>query len=57
MRTDNEVRYIFTMDADGSHDVKYLKEMAKALEKNDLVIGSRYVKGGGVENWELWRKY
>lgn len=56
VRTDNEVRYIFTMDADGSHDVKYLKEMAKALEKNDLVIGSRYVKGGGVENWELWRK-
>jgi dolichol-phosphate mannosyltransferase len=54
---DNEVRSIITMDADGSHDPVYLPAIVEAIKKNDLVIGSRYVKGGGVENWKVWRKY
>ncbi|WP_338599351.1 polyprenol monophosphomannose synthase [Sulfolobus tengchongensis] len=53
-----ESDYVVTMDADFSHDPKYLPEMMKvAQEENyDLVIGSRYIKGGGIENWPLSRK-
>jgi dolichol-phosphate mannosyltransferase len=45
-----------TMDADFSHDPKYLPAIARALGSNDLVVGSRYIAGGGVENWPLYRK-
>lgn len=47
---------ILHMDADFSHNPKYLPAMFGALETNDLVLGSRYVKGGGVLNWPLKRK-
>lgn len=48
--------YIFEMDADFSHNPKYLPDFLREIEKNDLVIGSRYIKGGGVKNWGLIRK-
>ncbi len=48
--------YIFEMDADFSHDPKYLPAFLAAIEKHDLVLGSRYVPGGGVKNWGLLRK-
>ena len=48
--------YICEMDADFSHDPKYLPILLKEIENNDLVIGSRYVKGGGVVNWGLGRR-
>lgn len=44
------------MDADFSHDPKYLPTMLKLLESNDVVIGSRYVPGGGTVNWGLGRR-
>ena len=45
------------MDADFSHDPAKLVEMASRLENCDLVIGSRYIQGGAVdEHWPLWRK-
>ena len=45
------------MDADFSHQPKYLPELIAALPGNDVVIGSRWVKGGGVDhNWGLHRK-
>ena len=44
------------MDADFSHNPKYLPEMLKLLESNDFVIGSRYVEGGGTVNWGIGRK-
>jgi len=45
------------MDADFSHDPSALVDMAKLLESSDLVIGSRYVQGGSVdEHWPFWRK-
>jgi dolichol-phosphate mannosyltransferase len=47
---------VIEMDADFSHQLKYLPEIAKALEKNDIVIGSRYISGGGTENWGWNRK-
>jgi len=53
-----ETEFIVTMDADLSHDPIYLSQMTKiAIEgKYDLVIGSRYVKGGGIENWSVRRR-
>ena len=44
------------MDADFSHNPKYLPQMFKTLETYDMVLGSRYVDGGGVVNWSLKRK-
>lgn len=45
------------MDADFSHPPEKLIEMLNALESYDVVLGSRYVPGGKLdENWPLWRK-
>jgi dolichol-phosphate mannosyltransferase len=49
--------YLFETDADGSHDPKYLPQMlALAEDGADAVIGSRYVPGGGTENWGFGRQ-
>ncbi len=49
---------IVTMDADLSHDPKYIAEFNKIIdEKNvDIVIGSRYVSGGRIAGWKPHRK-
>jgi dolichol-phosphate mannosyltransferase len=47
---------VFEMDADFSHDPKYLAQMLAAIEAADLVLGSRYVAGGGVRDWGLIRR-
>lgn len=52
----DDIENIITMDADGSHDPKYIPEMLRLVYSYDLVIGSRYVKGGGVDNWEWYRR-
>jgi dolichol-phosphate mannosyltransferase len=44
------------MDADFSHDPKYLPTMLELIRSNDVVIGSRYVEGGGTLNWGMGRK-
>jgi dolichol-phosphate mannosyltransferase len=44
------------MDADFSHDPAYLKDLLEAAENADLVLGSRYVPGGGVRDWGLLRR-
>jgi dolichol-phosphate mannosyltransferase len=46
----------FEMDADFSHDPRYLPGFLKAVEKADLVIGSRYVPGGSTPNWSFIRR-
>jgi dolichol-phosphate mannosyltransferase len=51
-----EVERIVQMDADFSHPPERLPEMIRRSESADLVIGSRYVKGGGTENWSLFRQ-
>src|SRR3989344_2165479 len=48
--------FIFEMDADLSHDPKYIPEFLEAVKSNDLVLGSRYIAGGGVANWTLFRR-
>ena len=47
----------FEMDADFSHDPRYLPDFLRAIESADLVIGSRYVEGGGTPNWSLLRRF
>jgi dolichol-phosphate mannosyltransferase len=47
---------VIEMDADFSHDPKYLGALLAAAEDADLVLGSRYVAGGAVRNWGLTRK-
>ncbi|HYA99883.1 MAG TPA: polyprenol monophosphomannose synthase [Ktedonobacteraceae bacterium] len=47
----------FEMDADFSHDPKYLPDFLKAIENADLVIGSRYIPGGDTPNWTLLRRF
>ncbi len=48
--------YIFEMDADLSHNPEDLPRFIKASCDHDLVLGSRYIKGGGIDNWSLMRK-
>jgi dolichol-phosphate mannosyltransferase len=47
--------YVFEMDADFSHDPKYLPDFLEAVKENDLVIGSRYISGVNVVNWPMSR--
>src|SRR4051812_2374947 len=49
--------YVFEMDADLSHDPADLPRLlAPGCAGADLVLGSRYVAGGGIENWGLQRR-
>ena len=49
--------YIIEMDADFSHDPRYLPAFVDAAEAGaDLVLGSRYVTGGGTVNWGIGRQ-
>lgn len=50
-----DVDLVVLMDADGSHDASYVRALIDSCSENDLVIGSRYVKGGSIEEWEYWR--
>lgn len=47
--------YIFEMDADFSHDPKYLPDFLGAIQNKDLVLGSRYLHGISVVNWGFKR--
>jgi len=52
----NNYDYVFEMDADLSHEPKYILEMQKKMEQGfDLVIGSRYLEGISVVHWDLKR--
>jgi len=47
---------VFEMDADFSHNPRYLPAFLQALEQADLVIGSRYVPGGNTPDWSPLRR-
>jgi len=51
----NGFDYVCEMDADFSHDPKYLVDFYKNLETGDLVIGSRYMNGISIINWPMSR--
>jgi dolichol-phosphate mannosyltransferase len=48
---------VFEMDADFSHDPRYLPAFLEAAQDADLVIGSRYVPGGDTPNWSPLRRF
>lgn len=54
---DRGYEVLVEMDADLSHDPGHLPAILQATEFADLVIGSRYVPGGGTENWPLPRQW
>lgn len=53
---ENNYDVLTEMDADFSHAPKHLNEILGLIEKHDVVIGSRYVQGGGTVNWGIIRK-
>lgn len=53
---ENGYDYLQNMDADFSHPPRYLPGILDGMKKHDVMIGSRYVAGGGTENWPLKRK-
>jgi len=53
---ENSFDYIVEMDADGSHQPEQLPFLISQSNTHDLVIGSRWVKGGSVVNWPFSRK-
>jgi len=48
-------RVLFEMDADFSHHPREIPKFLAKLETCDMVIGSRYVEGGGTSEWGFWR--
>jgi glycosyltransferase involved in cell wall biosynthesis len=56
---DRGYKYLIEMDADGSHQVSDLLSLMASMETNqpDLVIGSRWIAGGAVENWARRREW
>jgi dolichol-phosphate mannosyltransferase len=49
--------YVIEMDADGSHQIKDLATMMEWIGSADLLIGSRWVSDGSIENWSKFREY
>ena len=50
---DNNFDFIVQMDADLSHRKKDLIDMMKYIDKYDVIVGSRYIPGGGSKGWGL----
>lgn len=50
-----EYEFVVQMDADLSHDPVYLPDLLSKIQEHDLVIGSRYIRGVSVVNWNLKR--
>lgn len=48
---------IVEMDADGSHQPEQLPQLLDALAEADLVLGSRWIRGGGTQNWSKSREF
>jgi dolichol-phosphate mannosyltransferase len=53
---DATIEAIISMDGDMSHRPQDLGNLMAAMSRADLVVGSRYVRGGAIENWNLWRR-
>lgn len=53
---ENNYDFIFEMDADFSHQPVYLPNFLRQKGQYKLILGSRYIKGGGITNWGLWRR-
>ncbi len=57
---DHDYELVLTMDADFSHPPKHIPEILACIEDEsesaDVVIGSRYTRGGGIEGWPFYRR-
>jgi dolichol-phosphate mannosyltransferase len=53
---ENGAQYIFEMDADFSHDPAMIPIFLEKIKNYDLVLGSRYIPEGKIENWNLYRR-
>jgi dolichol-phosphate mannosyltransferase len=49
--------YVFEMDADFSHDPDDLPRLLNGAMRGDVAVGSRWIPGGGTENWSLLRTF
>jgi len=47
---------VLNLDADFSHDPRYLPALLAGMDQADVMIGSRYVRGGGTPDWPLSRR-
>ncbi|OHB17051.1 MAG: hypothetical protein A2749_02415 [Parcubacteria group bacterium RIFCSPHIGHO2_01_FULL_45_26] len=54
--SDDKFTHIVMMDADFSHNPSALPAMLEKAKYHDVVVGSRYVRGGATEGWEFWRR-
>src|SRR5262245_11810592 len=52
----NDYDLLLNMDADFSHPPRYIPDLLAGMDRNDVMIGSRYVAGGGTENWPVVRE-
>lgn len=53
---ETDADYIFEMDADLSHDPAAVPQFLEKIKNCDLVLGSRYIAGGRIENWDFVRR-
>jgi dolichol-phosphate mannosyltransferase len=53
---DDGAQLVLEMDCDFSHDPDDVPRLIAAADDADLVLGSRYVDGGHIENWDAWRR-
>ncbi|MDH5477827.1 MAG: polyprenol monophosphomannose synthase [Nitrospinota bacterium] len=53
---ERDFEFVFEMDADFSHNPDHLPAFMEAAKDADLVLGSRYIPGGGVVNWSFIRR-
>ena len=53
---DKEYDFLVNMDADFSHHPRFLPPLLAGMKSKDVMIGSRYIPGGGTVNWPLSRK-
>jgi len=53
---ENGYDYLIEMDADFSHNPASIPDFLREIKDYDVVVGSRYVKGGGAEGWSAMRR-
>jgi dolichol-phosphate mannosyltransferase len=54
---DQAADYIFEIDADLSHDPRLIPTFLESIEHYDLILGSRYIDKGGINNWNIVRRF
>lgn len=54
---ENNYDFIFEMDADFSHQASFLPKFLSWTNQYHLILGSRYISGGGISRWGIWRRF